>query len=95
MSTIDPKKFDQISQLSHFFFGLAMVFGTKVLTSPASNAYLWMCGLVVVYTAIKEGWYDFHYEDADTRGSSWEDFLYQAGAAVIAVLLILLSKLWL
>lgn len=84
---IDPNEFNQVSQLSHYGWGLAVIWGTVCLFG---TPFMWYAlATWAVATAVKEFYYDDTYETAAVRGSSMQDFLfYQAGAftAVASVL---------
>lgn len=87
---IDPKFFNFVSQMSHAFLGSTIVLGTLLLWPTHLTAVLVAYALI---TALKEFWYDYHYEDAITRGSSLLDFVcYQAGAYGALLLWFLLAK---
>jgi hypothetical protein len=87
-TTITRKLFNQVAQLGHFAGGAAITLATVVLWR-ASYAPFAGFGIVVVLAAIKEFWFDEHYESAEVRGSNLEDFsfyLLGAGAAAIVAL---------
>ena len=44
-------------------------------------------GILLVFAAIKEFWYDFNYETALVRGSSLEDFMHYELGGVLGVIL--------
>jgi hypothetical protein len=79
---IPTSNYNLVAQLSHVGWGLAIVFGGKVIFH--GNWYLLLAALWIVFNAVKEGWYDQRYEDAEMRGNSWEDFSFAAGSAVAA-----------
>lgn len=87
---IDDKEFNFVAQLSHVQFGLVTIFASYIWLP--THWYLFTLGLVVVYSAIKEFWYDEKYETTEVRGSSLEDFLFQAGGAIAASLLLFITK---
>ena len=77
MST-DPS-FDTVSQSAHFFSGAFVIHvfhgNWKIIV------------IAVILAAIKEFWYDYHYESAEVRGSSLKDFVfYCLGIAAGAIL---------
>lgn len=82
---ITPKLFNEVAQLSHVGWGLAIVFAPKVLFG--GHWYLLFLFLWTIYCAIKEFWYDQKYEAPDVRGSSLDDFLHAVVAALIAAVL--------
>jgi hypothetical protein len=85
---IDPKTFDQVAQLSHFGWGLAIVTLPRALFHQ-SAAYIWFAGAWIAYCAVKEFWYDRVKETTAVRGSSLEDFLVAVAGALVAVVAIL------
>lgn len=75
---INPKTFNTVAQLSHFAWG-ALVITWAGLLFPRYLYEIWLVGELLA--AIKEFWYDQHYEDVETRGSNLLDFsMYSAGA---------------
>ena len=87
-NVIDPKFFNFVSQIAHFFatYGIVLTLGkfwhwTGIAVGAA---------LCVVYAAVHEFWYDPRYENPVTRGSDLEDFLFLvagvAGAVVVFVI---------
>ena len=77
-NTIDPKMFDFVSQMAHIFFGATLTFACMIFYP---DYILYVLGVYVIATAVKEFWYDDKYENELTRGSSLLDFAaYQAGA---------------
>lgn len=88
LAPVDNSTFNRVAQVSHFGWGLALVFGARVLLHDGDYwivAALWTC-----YAAVKEFFWDVRFESEAIRGSSLEDFLFQvagAGAAICAILL--------
>ena len=80
---ISEKQFNMVSQFSHFGWGLAVV-----LTGNLFHKALPVGGLWLLYAAIKEFFYDERYETPEVRGSSLEDFVFQAMGAGVALVLI-------
>ena len=85
---INPSFFNFVSQMSHILCGSTIVFGTLLLFNL--HVLIFVLSVYVIVTGVKEFWYDYHYEDAVTRGSSLLDFvMYQTGAFVALGLFIL------
>jgi hypothetical protein len=90
LRAINPKFFNSVSQIAHFFtmygicFTLSVFWGWKGLT----------VGLVgcTVYALIHEFWYDPRYENTETRGSDLQDFVFLEFGQVVAVLSFLLAR---
>lgn len=87
-NVIDPKFFNFVAQIAHFFatYGIVLTLGKLWhWTGIAVGA-----ALCVVYAAVHEFWYDPRYENPVTRGSDLEDFLFLvagvAGAVVVFVI---------
>ncbi len=77
---IDPKFFNFVSQMAHLLLGSTIVLAS-VLFVPKDLYLIWV--IFTLATAWKEFYYDYHWEDAATRGSSLLDFAcYNAGAAL-------------
>jgi hypothetical protein len=74
-TTIDPKTFNRVSQLSHFGWGAMILFAAGTLRASVLTlfAIAFVCGIAA---AVKEFWYDEHYETPEVRGSSLEDFVF-------------------
>lgn len=85
---ISPKDYDTAAQFAHFFsaFGLvfapAVFFGWKGLLASGIGMLAW--------GAVKEFYWDYAHENAQTRGSSARDFLFYTLGNAAAVLLGLL-----
>lgn len=80
---IPVSTFNRVSQLSHVGWGLAIVFGGKVLFH--GRWYLILAALWIAYAAVKEFWYDRRYESLQEQGIAWEDFLTASLASMVAV----------
>ena len=76
-NVIDPKFFNQVAQNAHMLLGVSVGL-IGLLYAPK---YIWcVLGVYMIVTAVKEFWYDQHYENAETRGSNLNDWLhYQVG----------------
>ena len=81
---VDAATFNQVAQLAHFAGGLAAVWGSIVLFGPSA---MWIAvACVAGITALKEFWYDQHFETEVVRGSNLEDWaFYQLGSSVAGV----------
>jgi len=77
---IDDKEFNLVSQSAHAFSGAFIGLLGMVLHQ------WWIPAGFVVYSAVKEFWYDAKYETPEVRGSSLEDFLVSTGGAGIGVI---------
>lgn len=74
----DPS-FDTVSQSAHFFSATFVV--------HALHGHWWAIAACIVAAAIKEFWYDQHFESAEVRGSNLKDFsFYCLGIAAGALL---------
>lgn len=86
---IDPKFFDFVSQCAHvgITFMVTTVIGLvgKNLRHPYSSLGVGF-GLCFVYAAIHEFYWDPTHEDAETRGSDVEDFIFLVCGALAACL---------
>jgi len=65
--TGDPS-FNTISQSAHFFCGAYIL--------HLFHGNFWIILIAVGLAALKEFWYDYHFESKEVRGSSFEDFLF-------------------
>jgi hypothetical protein len=78
---VDPKFFNFVCQMAHMLLGSTITFGLTLLIGP--HVLIYALPAFTLYTAFKEFWYDFKYEDLATSGGvagSIEDFLfYQLG----------------
>lgn len=74
---ISPEFFNDVAQNGHLLAGSTVALTPLAFYQPA----LWyVIGIFVILTAVKEFWYDQHYEDAATRGSNLNDWVhYQLG----------------
>lgn len=71
---ISEKFFNFVSQMAHW---AVMAFLTLTVSLFFGlNGLLIAIGIGVIYAAWHEFWYDPRYEDAATRGSDVEDFLF-------------------
>lgn len=94
---IDPKFFNSVSQYAHF----GMMFFVTVFSGTVSA--LWYhpyAGILVgflgctLYALIHEFWYDPQFENAETRGSDLEDFVFlMLGSCAGAVILLIWNGL--
>ncbi len=85
---INPKFFWFVAQMAHMFCGSTIIL--SVLLFFGLHTLFYVLPVFTVVTAIKEFWYDVHYENAETRQSGLCDFgAYQVGAYVPWVLYII------
>jgi len=82
-NVIDPKFFNFVSQIAHFF-------ATYGIVLTAGKFWHWtgieiVAPLCVAYAAVHEFWYDPRYENPVTRGSDLEDFLFLVAGVTAAV----------
>lgn len=91
--TVPVKVFNQVAQLGHFAGGMAWMFGWVVLLESQEVNTLALLGGVCL-AALKEFWYDQHYEDEVVRGSNMEDFAFYCVGFGVASMVILISR-WL
>ena len=85
---LDPKFFNQMAQGLHVLMAYSVVMTVGYLWGLAPIPYILI--VLVFAAAIKEFWYDYHYEDTATRGSSFLDFmLYILGTALGASVILL------
>ena len=82
-NVIDPKFFNFVAQVAHFFatYGIVFTFGKFWHWTGIAVA----ATLCVVYAAVHEFWYDPRYENPVTRGSDLEDFLFLTAGVAAAV----------
>lgn len=72
---INPKTFDEVSQISHVGWGCLAITLPYALGLPLDDTL----SLVPVFLGIaawKEFYWDLNHEDPDVRGSSLRDFLF-------------------
>jgi hypothetical protein len=81
-SLIPPATFDTVAQISHVECGLLVT-----IISSHWHVQGWFFAALVVYTAIKEFWWDPNHEAPDVRGNSLKDFLFQIGGGVAGLIL--------
>jgi hypothetical protein len=76
--TVSKWLFEFTSQAAHFFAAFAVMQTVRLHSSH--RASLIVAGSGFIAAAAKEFWYDYRYESADERGSSFLDFaMYAAG----------------
>ncbi len=80
---ISDKQFNTLAQISHFGWGTAVVLAGNLFHARFPVAGAWL-----LYAAIKEFFYDQRYETPEVRGSSLEDFLFQAAGAAVGLILV-------
>lgn len=76
---IDPKFFDLISQIAHFFtmYSLALTLGLIGKRTGHMLLFLTLSMVVyIAYAAIHEFYWDPRHENAATRGSDLKDFAF-------------------
>lgn len=89
--TVPVKLFNQVAQLGHFAAGLAWMFGWVVLLeSQEVNGWALLGGIALA--AVKEFYWDQHYEDEVVRGSNLEDFTFYCVGFAVASIVILVSR---
>jgi hypothetical protein len=82
-SAISPKAYEVASQFAHFFsaFGLvfapAVFFGRKGMLAASLGMLVW--------ASVKEFYWDYAHQNAQTRGSSARDFLFYSLGNAAAV----------
>lgn len=94
MEIIEPKEFDKVAQLSHFAWGAMVVFLAAIAGHPIPSLPFYVGGLWIVYSAVKEFWYDEKYETPIVRGNSMLDFVVASAGVLFATGVLLLSKLY-
>ena len=80
---------DQVAQGLHIALGALFVL-IPVAKHWTQSPPLWGSAAGLVFGAVKEGWYDVHFEDAATRGSGWRDFIHYVYGIALANLLLIL-----
>lgn len=90
-------EFNVVSQLSHFAWGVMVMLLANLFSSHLSVYDRMSMNFIVLiawilYTGIKEFWYDEKYEIPVVRGSSTLDFWVQSGSAIVAMGLIYIFK---
>jgi hypothetical protein len=78
--------YNSVAQTLHVALGALGVFVPVAM--EWRNGQLHGSIFILVYAAIKEGWYDRHYENVETRGSGWLDFAFYAVGVVAANMLL-------
>lgn len=80
---------NEVAQASHVAIGAAVVaLAAARFPSNAPLAKFIGTAIVVVWALVKEFWFDKNFEDAVTRGSDIEDFLYYIVGATAALLIL-------
>ena len=82
---IDPKFFNLVSQIAHFFTTYAVTFTVGKFLGWRGIAVAG--AILVIYAAAHEFWYDPKYENPLTRGSDLEDFLFLVGGVAVACIM--------
>jgi hypothetical protein len=83
-SGIDPKFFNQVAQFAHF----GMMFTVTTFASHFGHKGRWVgLALCILYAAIHEFVWDPKMENAETRGSDLEDFIFLVAGSCVAVVL--------
>lgn len=87
---ITDKEFDDLAQINHFIGGaLAVILAGFLFGMP----YFYAAGAAMgFYAAVKEFWYDEHYETTEVRGSSFKDFVFYV-LGIIAGTAICIAKI--
>ncbi len=80
-----------IVQLAHVYSSFAIMFMTAFYSEGSKKAVYIACGCIIVGSAIKEAFIDPRTETVQEQGNGWVDFGVQAGSALIALFLILIS----
>jgi hypothetical protein len=84
-NVIDPKFFNQVAQIAHFFTTYALVLTVGKFFGWAGT--LAGAVLCIAYAAIHEFYWDPRHENPVTRGSDLEDFIFLVAGALAAVVL--------
>ena len=90
--SIDPKFFNTVSQFAHFgmmFFGTVLIGTLFALAEHPFSGVLTGFMACTGYAVIHEFWYDPRYEDAETRGSDLEDFVFLMLGSCAGVIVLL------
>jgi ABC-type dipeptide/oligopeptide/nickel transport system permease component len=72
------------AQIAHALAGYAAVLTLVLLGVP--HAVVVACVIVTLYALVKEFWWDYKYEDAVTRGSSLEDFVFYIVGLILGII---------
>ena len=95
LSSVDEQKlikeFNTVSQLSHVGWGIMIMLLFNTIGKNIGIDIIGL-GLWILYTGIKEFWYDEKYEIPVVRGSSSLDFCMQVGGAIVGMIIILIFK---
>ena len=87
---IDPKFFDMVSQFAHFFTWYSAVLTMGMLGVRYHHKYLFM-GIGLACCLLYASWHEFiwdpTHENAETRGSDWEDWSFLVIGGSIAVII--------
>ena len=87
---IDPKFFNQVAQFAHFGMMFTVTTVIILIASKLGRAawgYLGGFAVCAVYAIVHEFYFDPRYENAATRGSDLEDFIYLIFGSIFAELL--------
>jgi hypothetical protein len=88
---VDGATFNEVAQLSHFGWGMLAAVLPMAL---AGSVNWWSYGvwiLWIAYATVKEFVLDERYETPNVRGSSLEDFLFEAGGLALGIVLLGIS----
>ena len=80
--SISDNEFELVSQSAHGFSGWAVMLTIGKLLP---HFLWWGAGLYVAYAAVKEFYFDQHFETPEVRGSSLMDFCFQILGGAIGV----------
>ena len=78
------KEFNTVSQLSHVGWGIMIMLLFNTIGKNIGIDIIGL-GLWILYTGIKEFYYDEKYEIPVVRGSSTLDFCMQVGGAIVGL----------
>lgn len=74
---------NSVSQIAHALAGALAVAEAQVLFGPAA---VWPAAAAMAeFAAVKEFWFDVHYEDSQTAGSGALDFAFYALGIALGV----------
>jgi hypothetical protein len=72
-----------VAQIAHTLAGYAAIVTLILLGVP--HAVVIASVSVTLYALVKEFWWDYKYEDAVTRGSSVEDFVFYIVGLILGI----------
>jgi len=81
---VTSKELDSVAQNAHMLAGVVVVYVPAHIWG--NHVLYYFVPAFIALAAIKEFWYDQHFEDADVRGSNLKDFLFYCFGAAMGLM---------